>query len=50
MRLDLETYQLIEGILMAKQQTTRRQKSISRLLQERKKVRKQKPSRLFKKK
>jgi len=39
-----------EGILMAKQQTTRRQKKISRLLQERKKVRKPKPDRLFKKK
>jgi hypothetical protein len=37
-------------MMMAKQQTTRRQKNISRVLQERNKVRKPKPGRLFKKK
>lgn len=51
MRLDLGRRDyLTEGAGMAKQQTTRRQKDISRLLREQKNIRKPKPVRPVKKK
>jgi len=50
MRLELGMWLIIEGINMAKQQTTRRQKDISRLLREKKQVKKPKSDRPVKKK